>query len=168
MDQEYNSGIKPWQWIVTIAVIVIILILGGYMLSVRNNSSEMGEETPIGNEQQNLSGSNRIVMSDQFPGNIVYIATVELAQDGFVVIHKSNNGQPGAVIGTEFFTRGTQPGSIDLTENTVDGSSYIAELHIDDGDGKFDATKDLAAKDSTGAVVMKIFKATTDLPEDKG
>jgi hypothetical protein len=168
MEQEYNSGIKPWQWILTIAVIVIILILGGYMYSVRNDSTEINEEEQIGSVDQNLTGSNRLVMSDQFPGNIVYVATVELAQDGFVVIHKNNAGKPGAVIGSEYFKRGNQPGSIDLTEKTVDGASYIAELHIDDGDGVFDAAKDLPAKDANGAVVMKLFRATTDLPEDKG
>lgn len=168
MDQEYNSGIKPWQWILTIAIIVIILILGGYMFSVRNNSAEVGEENPIGTTDQNLTGANRIVMSDQFPGNIVYVATVELAQDGFVVIHKNNGGNPGAVIGSGFFRPGVQPGSIDLTENTVDGMSYFAELHVDDGDGVFNAEKDLPARDVNGAFVIKAFKATVDLPEDKG
>jgi uncharacterized membrane protein len=43
--------------------------------------------------------TNRVVVNDQFPGNIVYLSSVQLAKPGFVVIHKDNKGVPGDVIG---------------------------------------------------------------------
>ena len=31
--QSENSGIKPWQWVVTIIVIIIIVVLGFWLFS---------------------------------------------------------------------------------------------------------------------------------------
>ena len=167
MNEEYNSGIKPWQWIVSVLVVLALLGLGVYMMRAGEDTEQVSDDT---SEEINTptTYTDRIVISDQFPGNIVYISTVELKKDGFVVIHKGVGGKPGAVIGSEYFTAGNQPGSINLTEKTVDGATYYAMLHMDDGDKIFDPTKDLEVKDDLGNAVMKTFKATTDLPEDKG
>ncbi len=67
-----------------------------------------------------------------------------------------------------YFEKGINPGKITLTEKTVDGGIYYAMLHSDDGDKKFDATKDLPLKDSKGNIIMKIFHATTNVTEVKG
>lgn len=168
---EPNSGIKPWQWAITIIIIVIILGLAGYLIYGGNKSNV--NNTTGGIEQATTttsidSGANRITMSNQFPGNIVYVSSVNLSNGGFVVIHKDKDGEPGAVIGSEYFEPGNRPGTINLTEKTVEGSTYFAVLHSDDGDKVFDATKDLPIKDASGAFIMKSFKATVNLPEDKG
>ncbi len=168
---EPSTGIKPWQWVVTIIVIVVVLGLGGYLIFGHKNADNSGATGGIEEStgtQTNTATINRISMSNQFPGNIVYVSSVSFTNGGFVAIHKDNNGKPGAIIGTQYFDAGTRPGTINLTEKTVEGGTYYAMLHSDDGDKVFDATKDLPLNDAAGAVIMQTFKATVNLPEDKG
>lgn len=162
-----SSGIKAWQWVVTVIIIVVLIILGYYMFKGNKNGTEINatEET---SETANPNDVNRIIVSDQFPGNIVYISSVQLAQPGFVVIHKDNKGVPGDVIGYQYFDKGTYPGKITLTSPTVENGTYYAMLHSDNADKKFDAAKDAPLKDSSGNVIMKSFKATTTVTEVKG
>jgi len=55
-------------------------------------------------------------------------------QSGWVVIHKSSDGSPGASIGHAAVKQGENNGvSIDLTAQPEEGDTYIAMLHEDDG-----------------------------------
>ena len=87
--------------------------------------------------------ANSVVVTDQYPGNVVYVSSVRLSPPGFVVIQKNNGGTPGAVIGTQYFAAGINPGKITLTSPTVDGGLYYASLYSDTvGNQQFDITKD--------------------------
>lgn len=164
--QPNNSGIRPWQWIVSILVIIALIVLGVF-IATRDNESTDENQQP--NRPQITQDSNRLVVTDQFPGNLVYITTVQLAADGFVVIHKDKNGTPGDIIGSVYFPKGIGPTKVTLTEKTVDGGTYYAVLHTDsNGDKIFSASADATLKDAQGAVIWKSFKARLDLPEDKG
>jgi hypothetical protein len=165
---EQNEGIKAWQWIVTVIVIIILIVLGYYMF--KGNTAPVGTDvSPTSSASPtDLNEVNRVVVADQYPGNVVYVSSVQLANPGWVVIHKDENGKPGKVIGSTYFDKGINPGKITLTENTADGSIYYAMLHADDGDKKFDATKDAEIKDSRGTVISKIFRATSSITEVKG
>jgi hypothetical protein len=164
---EQNQGIKSWQWVVTVIVIIILIVLGYYMFkdgkAVPANT-DVTTETPAVDSNE----SNRIVVMDQYPGNVVYVSSVQLANPGWVAIHKDNAGTPGVVIGSMYFASGINPGKITLSEKTVDGGTYYAMLHSDDGDKKFDVTKDVAIKDSKGNSIMKLFKVTSNVTEVKG
>lgn len=160
--QPDQSGIKTWQWVVTAIVIIVLIIIG--IIVFGNKSSEA--PTPDNNNSAPTTQTgavNRVVMSDQYPGNVVYLSSVQLAQPGYVAIHKDNGGQPGAIIGYAHFDKGINPGKITLTESTVEGGTYYAMLHADDGDGKFDAVKDAPLKDSRGNVIMQIFHASASV-----
>lgn len=166
---EPTSGIKTWQWVVTVIVIIILVILGYSMFKGPS-------EAPINTNEPNVTGTttnttnsaNRIMVADQAPGNIVYVSTVQLAAPGFVVIHKDNNGTPGDVIGSKYFEKGIYPGQITLTSSTLDGGMYYAVLHSDDGDKKFDVKKDLPIKDAAGSIIMDLFRVTVTPSELKG
>ena len=161
-----TGGVKTWQWVVT-AIVIIILIIIGIMVFGNKKS-----EAPIGGDNMSTTTTgdnmanevNRIVMSDQYPGNVVYLSSVQLAKGGWVVIHKDNNGTPGDIIGSQYFEAGLNGGGkITLNTSTVEGGTYYAMLHSDDGDMKFDAAKDLPLKDSRGNVIMKIFHAAASV-----
>jgi len=159
---EPSSGIKTWQWVVTVIVIIALIIIG-IMVFNNKKSSDVSDMTPTDTTDivDTSSETNRIVMSDQFPGNVVYVSSVTLANAGWVEIHKDNAGTPGAIIGSIYLEKGINPGSkITLTSPTVEGGIYYAMLHSDDGDKKFDAAKDLPLKDSKGNIIMKLFRAT--------
>lgn len=161
-----TNGIRTWQWVVTVIVIAVLIILGYYMFKGgKDTGAVIPEETETTTQVNDI---NRVVVSDQFPGNIVYISFVQLAQPGFVEIHKDNKGTPGDVIGYQYFEKGTYPGKITLTSPTVEGGTYYAMLHSDDGDKKLNAEKDLPLKDTSGNIIMKIFKASVNITEVKG
>ncbi len=163
---EQNQGIKTWQWVVTVIVIIVLIVLGYYLF--KGNTPSTAIDNPTESPAADANEVNRIIVSDQYPGNVVYISSVQLANSGWVEIHKDNAGTPGAIIGSAWFDKGVNPGKVTLTEKTVDGSTYYAMLHSDDGDKKFDSAKDLPLKDSKGNVIMKLFKATSNITEVKG
>ncbi|MEK7641552.1 MAG: hypothetical protein AAB365_00995 [Patescibacteria group bacterium] len=157
-----QSGIKAWQWVITAIVIIALIVIGIMVFGNKGTDTT----NPDGNTPVDTSGGaatevNRIVMSDQYPGNVVYLSSVQLANGGWVAVHADKNGQPGDVIGSMYFEKGINPGKITLTKSTVEGGIYYAMLHADDGDKVFDATKDLPIKDSRGNVIMKLFRASS-------
>jgi hypothetical protein len=162
-----QGGIKTWQWVVTVIVIIILIILG-YNMFKGGSTPTITEDEPASINTIKTGDINRVVVSDQFPGNIVYLSSVQLAQPGWVVIHKDNAGTPGAVIGSAYFEKGISPGKITLTSPTVEGGIYYAMIHSDNGDKKFDAVKDLPLKDASGNIIMKLFRASTSVTEVKG
>lgn len=168
MDNNYSNpnGGSSWQWSVTAVVIIIILVVIGYMVFKK---SPDGSDTINTNNPATSQEENRLIVNDQFPGNIVYVATVQLAKTGFVSVRKSTAGAPGAAIGTKLFEKGTNSGNVTLGENTIDGMSYYAVLYDDtDGDRIFDETKDQPIRDKAGNIIMKMFRALSDLVETKG
>ena len=159
---QAESGVKTWQWVVTVIVIIAIIIIGIMVFGGKSTQSP-GDMTDGTDTTMGSNELNRVVMSDQFPGNVVYLSSVQLAKPGWVVIHKDNAGQPGDVIGSTYFAAGINPGKITLTAATVEGGVYYAMLHNDDGDKAFDITKDLPLKDSKGNVIMKLFRASASV-----
>ena len=163
---EPNQGIRTWQWVVTVIVIIILIVLGYYLF--KGNGDTVGTDVTPSPSATDLNEINRIVIADQYPGNVVYVSSAQLANGGWVVIHKDNAGTPGAVIGSAYVEKGIAPVKITLTEQTLDGQLYYAMLHSDDGDKIFDVVKDVALKDSRGNVIMKTFRASSTITEIKG
>ncbi len=164
---EPNQGIRTWQWVVTVIVIIILIVLGYYLFK-GNGAAPTTGETPTTTEQTDANEINRIIVSDQYPGNVVNVSSAQVANGGWIEIHKDNAGTPGAIIGSAWVEKGIAPVRVTLTEKTVDGQLYYAMLHSDNGDKVFDAAKDLPLKDSRGNVIMKTFRATTNVTEVKG
>lgn len=158
-----SSGIKTWQWVVT-AIVIIVLIIIGIMVFGNKSSQTPADNSGVTGTTNDQSGAvNRVVMSDQYPGNVVYLSSVQLAQPGYVVIQADNGGQPGAIIGSAHFDAGINPGKVTLTTPTVEGGTYYAVLYTDDGSGTFNATTDVPLKDSRGNVIMQIFHASASV-----
>lgn len=165
---EPNQGIKTWQWVVTVIIIIVLVILGYYMFKGDGITTETKNETPITEEEISSNQVNRIMVNDQYPGNVVYVTSAQFENPGWVSIREDSGGAPGTVIGFMYFGKGTNSGKITLSKNTTEGKLYYAVLHADDGDRKFDTTKDLTLKDNAGNVIMKTFRATVDITEIKG
>lgn len=153
-----RTGISVTQWVIMAIVVVALVVFGVYMLT-RGDKMPAGTPSAV-TTTQIPQYKNMVNITDQFPGNIVYITTVELAQDGFVVVYDGDPAQGGKVIGTTYLKAGVRPGQVNLTTRTVDGRSYYVALYVDsNGNGVFDAT-DAPALGSTGAPVVQTFKAT--------
>ena len=113
-----------------------------------------------------LSGPNAIAVNDQKPGLQVGVSMVVLSQDGWVVIHESEDGKPGRILGAKRFSVGTGlPGTVELLRPTEEGKVYFAMLHADDGDRQFDHAKDLPVKDPQGNAILMRFVASSQLEQ---
>src|SRR3989339_1774157 len=108
-------------------------------------------------------GGGEIRVSDQKLIDIVSLS-VDLSAPGFISIHKSIGEAPGKVIGvSNYLIVGSYGGIIIvLQEMMTEGETYIALLHVDDGDGLFDIQKDLPVQ-VNGEVVRPSFMA---LPQE--
>jgi hypothetical protein len=162
--------ITPTQWVIT-ALVAAVLIGTGIYAIMRSSPKTDTSDTPAVNTPLTSSPAsrNRLVVTDQYPGTVVFITTVEAIQDGFIAIHKDEKGQPGAIIGSVFVEKGIHPAKITLTEATKNGQTYYAIMHVDaDGNKIFSPNIDKPALNADGSPVMGIFKARTDISEDKG
>ncbi|MBU6232129.1 MAG: hypothetical protein KGI45_03645 [Patescibacteria group bacterium] len=160
---EPNSGIKTWQWVVTVIVIVVLIVIGIIVFGNKGTPSPAATSSVTPTESVSPSALNRITMTDQYPGNVVYLSSVQVSQPSWVVIQADNNGQPGAILGSAHFDAGINPGKITLSKPMIDGGTYYAVVYSDDGSGKFNATTDQPLKDSNGNVIMHIFHASSSV-----
>lgn len=97
------------------------------------------------------------------PGDGEVDITVTLIKPGFITIHKSMGGAPGPIIGSS--------GLIAVGENTLvtiltselmeAGLTYVALLHVDNGDEKLVISQDMPVT-SNGASVRADFKISTE------
>lgn len=167
---EPTNGIRPWQWIVTIIIIIVLIVLGIMMFRGKGAQDTTTDTTTTGTTDDGLASGqiNRVVVSDQFPGNVVYVSSAQLNSAGWVVVHKDEAGKPGKIIGSVYFEKGIAPGKVTLSENTVEGGIYYAMLHSDDGDKVFNVAKDLPLKDAAGNTIMKLFRVSQTVTEFKG
>lgn len=162
---EPQSGIKTWQWVVTVIVIIVLIVIGVMVFGGKSTEVPVSDEntTPVVTEN---TAVNRIVMSDQYPGNVVYISSVQVEKTSWVAIHADNSGVPGKVLGSAKFDAGINPGKITLTQPMVDGATYYAIIYTDVEGATFDVAKNMPLKDSKGQVIMKVFKASTSVGAD--
>lgn len=166
--QPEQSGVRAWQWVVTVIVIIILILLGYYVYT--GKSTNPADDATMDDSSMTVNKDvNRVVVTDQFPGNIVYLSSVQLTNPGFVVIRKDNAGTPGDIIGSQYFDKGTNPGKITLKSSTVEGGIYYAVIYSDNDNNKiFDAAKDMPLKDTSGSIIMKLFRASGSVTEVKG
>lgn len=156
--QVVSSGVRTWQWVVTAIVIVVLIVIG---IMVFGNKGTEPATTPTDTMTDTKgTGVNSIVVSDQYPGNVVYISSVQLEKGGWVVIHKDNKGTPGAHIGQVYVPAGLNPAKVTVSTPIVDGGTYYAMLHSDNGDQKFDEKTDVALTDKAGNIIMRVFQGS--------
>jgi hypothetical protein len=159
-----QSGIKTWQWVTSVIVVIVLIIIGIWVFGGKSNTPSTTGNVAADNSATSAANAiNRIVMSDQYPGNVVYISSVQLANAGWVVIQTDNAGQPGAIIGETYLASGINPAKVTLSQPIVDGGTYYAVLYSDSGDQKFNASTDKPLVDANGNIIMKIFHGSSSV-----
>jgi len=162
--EPQSSGIKAWQWVVTVIVIIVLIVIG-VMVFGNKGSQTAGTENPTATTTDNTGTTpiNRVTMTDQYPGNVVYLSSVQADKPAWVVVQTDSNGTPGKVIGSVHVDAGINPGKVTLTQPMVDGATYYASMYSDDGSGKFDINADKVLMDANGSAITHVFKASTSV-----
>lgn len=156
-----NSNSWVW-WVIGIVIIVVF----GWWIYTLVYPGPIEVLAPVTDQNTTSTNTiNKLFVDDQVPGKVAYISSVTLANGGFVVIMKNNT-----VIGAKYFGAGTNPGSVPLTQSTVEGESYTATLYTDKDDNTSDTddrafilTNSSPILDSSGKIIQKTFKATKNL-----
>lgn len=124
-----------------------------------NDTSSDTTDTTTDDTTPLLVGPSAIDLNNQQPGQTVEVKTLLMEEPGFVVIHESQNGIPGKIIGeSSLLDKDDTETTITLDRTTVDGEGLIAMLHKDNGNGTFDENEDMPVKDNQGEDVMMEFK----------
>ncbi len=103
---------------------------------------------------------NALVIHDQPAGDEIFVPYVKLYKQGYLVIHVDENGKPGAIVAESDLLNAGDNVSFYIKYKPQPGRHFIAMLHIDNGNGKWDnATTDKPAVDSKNNIIMTPFVA---------
>ena len=105
------------------------------------------------------AGINTVSADNQPAGSSAAVA-VKTDSPVWVAVHEDMNGKPGKILGAQLFNAGAHFGKVDLLRGTVVGMKYYAMLHSDDGDRKFDPSKDQPLTSTAGTHITDEFTAT--------
>lgn len=150
-----------------IAVIALAALIGGAAYW-RERQAALEPEAPSAGPgaatQPIIVGKNAIFVADQPPGSGITVGFALIERDGFVAIHEERAGTHGAVIGASALLGMGESRNVDvsLDRRSQDGETLFAMLHADDGDGTFDAAKDLPVRDAEGRIIVMPFMIDRD------
>jgi len=115
-------------------------------------------------------GENGLYVSDQKPGKEINANLVFMNGDGFVVIHESDNGNPGAIIGNSVILSSGDSNNvvIELSRMITDNESFIAMLHKDNGDKTFNPSEDSSVVDEQGNIIQMSFQVSSNAEDSEG
>ncbi|MDA2921900.1 hypothetical protein MYX07_01395 [Patescibacteria group bacterium AH-259-L07] len=150
--------------VVVVAVVVLLLLRGGGEVSAPTTEEPVSEEVavvPSIPEQPLVVVENQEIEGLMLPdGDAVVVGQADFVDPGYIVIHVSADGKPGAVIGnSRFYTSGSYSNvEVEVGQALQNGDNALfAMLHTDDGDSLFEFPGDDAPTKVDGAVVVKPF-----------
>ncbi len=165
---------------VIIGIVVAVVVAGGVIWYFNQNKAEapatveqtnnadmnQDEEEFVGDvpgdapDAASVPSSATVAVSTQVPGDSVTIDNVFLEKAGFVAIHEVDaSGKPGAVIGSSGLLSAGAKQDLEIRAAIKPGGKYLAMLHSDDGDKKFNATADVPVLNNNIAV-MTMFSVS--------
>lgn len=150
-----------------VGIVVVILVTVTFAI-VRNRLPQFGQigraaptPTPTTAVEER---KDTISVSAHTPAKTAVIDKVTLGKSGFIIIHESQNGQIGGILGASgLLKEGTHENIvIELTRKTVDRENLFAMIHTDNGDGNFDPSIDESAKEESGATLQATLQVSKD------
>lgn len=148
--------------------VVVLLGVGIWYSGVLTAAPEVPATSNTEGNQQTSSfaklAANAIYVAPQRPGKEIIVTTVNMEAPGYVVIHESVDGKPGAIIGHSALLsdRTNSNITIPLTRTVKDGEALIAMLHTEKGNTGFDANTDLPVLDSENNSIYMNFSVSVD------
>ena len=147
---------KWWMAALSSTVIILSFFL---LMNVRNIPPEkIRAAVPF------VISPNAVAITDYPEGKIVTATKVKLESSGYVVVHEDRAGAPGMILGYSKLLKAGESDdvAIGLSKAAKAGDSLYVMLHLDDGDGKFNAKADMPAKDNFGNSVVMMFVVGSD------
>ena len=164
---------------IVVIILAAIVVLGGIYLYINNNkagapsdaniqntNSESEEEEYVGDvpgdapDTSTQPTSDTVAVSTQVPGDYVTIDNAFLEKAGFITIHEVNaKGMAGNIIGTSGLLTTGPKQDLEIKATLKPGAKYMAMLHIDNGDKKFNELTDVTVTNNN-IPVMTMFSVS--------
>ncbi len=159
--EETQKNTAIWY---TVGAIVIVFL--GYWLFFRTPAATVvPTENEIATTTSQVTSTPSVVeltVNDQFSTSTVTVDKVVTNAPAWVVIHEDRAGKPGNILGASWVPANKENLNIEISllRAAVEGQTYYAMIHADDGNGgsNFDLKTDLPMTDATGNPIMKAYK----------
>ncbi|MBI2483252.1 hypothetical protein HYV74_03695 [Candidatus Uhrbacteria bacterium] len=139
-----------------------ILVLGaglGAGCAASNPAPSTSDDAPQpAASAPNVTGKLTLLVRDQQPGKTALIDMVNTDRAGFVVVHEDMEGKAGSIAGASARLMAGEARRVPVPMTVHSGLSHWVMFHVDDGDGAFNAEKDMPMRDADGDVMMKSFR----------
>lgn len=99
-----------------------------------------------------------VKVTNQKAGKKVFVAAAGLSAPAWVAVREEINGEPGKILGAQWFDEGDHEGAVDLLRGTRSGGRYHVYLFKDDGDMKFEPREDVPIT-KNGLLILQPFTA---------
>lgn len=145
--------------IIIFTVVIFIIITGFFLFNsfLKKNviESDVTAQEEVVEEEMAVS----LIVPQQAGGTNIFIENAFLLEEGYVVIHREEDGKSGEIIGvSELLQVGANDNFLmDIDEEVIEGDILFAMLHTDYGDGVFDPLLDIPTVDSEGNSVLVKF-----------
>ena len=156
MEENNSKNSAVWY---TIGAVIIILV--AYLLFFRS-PAETVAPTDTATTTSAVASSTQaasLMINDQFSTSTATVDKVVTGASAWVVIHEDRGGKPGNILGASWVPAGeTLNLKVELLRAAMEGQTYYAMVHADDGVIGFDFKTDLPITDTTGSAVMQSYK----------
>lgn len=158
-DTQKNSAV--WY-----TVGAIVIIIAAYFLFFKSPTETIAPSDNAVATSTNVTASSTqasLIINDQFGTSTVTVDKVVTSSQSWVVIHEDRGGKPGNILGASWVPAGeTLNLTVELLRGAVEGQTYYAMVHSEDGVAGFDFKTDLPITDAAGNPVMKTYKVIFD------
>lgn len=104
---------------------------------------------------------NALVTNEQQPGSSVIVSRALLSRPGYVVVHASENGRAGAILGSSGLRAVGEHGNVlvPLVRQSRDGELLIVMIHAEQNrNTSFDSSADTAVQSKLGGPIMSTIE----------
>lgn len=162
--------------IIAVVAAILVLLFAWWWMSLDNKAVAPETNNTINNDQNEAEDNvpeagtdgtatdqlpttnDAVAVSDQANGGSVTIDNYVLNKPGYIVIHEvTSEGAPGTIVGQSGYLAEGRGQDLEVTAKIVAGKEYMAMIHVDNGDKRFNASQDSAAL-SDGKTIMANFK----------
>lgn len=169
MEPETKKSKALLWWVIFLLAFIVAVAT---WLVWRNQGSEglnnLAAVGPAGSTATSTFPA-RLALSEQVPGEVVYVEVVEVDAPAWVAIHQDQAGQPGKILGAGYFDSQVKRGAVDLGEALLGGRNYYAVLYHDSlADQKFSSSTEVPWLDQNNQPLVIPFSVANSLAEDKG
>src|SRR6185369_333337 len=162
-----NTKQKHYHPAIGIVVILVLALVAALLVRHQPKDASVNDLSLVKHDAAVTTASkngevvpklkNTLSMSEQKAGSSVVVDEVSLQKPGYVVLHEDTAGKPGKiVVHSGLLAAGTKQDLV-IRLATKSGTNYFAMLHSDNGDGKFDETKDLPINGANAMPIMVMF-----------